>query len=452
MVKAEETIVVGGGFAGLVAAYLLAEQGRSVTVVSRARLGGIAGGISWRAFSLDLGCHIFGNSDDRTTEVLLALLDNNVLPVHMRFASHFGGQRLEGFEIPDLAAVADSGQMILEIAKAASIQHKPAQNLEELLVQRFGPSAASAAAGAFRKIYRTDPRNVAPQAIAATCFKRIRVVEDEVARILKQSPAMDAVIAAGSQDDPMQFYRDCERAPYRAFYPANDGMAGFVKSARRVLDSMGVHFVVGDAIEEVLLGERVSVRTSKQLYTADSCVWTAGMEALERTLLGSSTLQGTSYGVPMALYYYDIDPAHAGPYSYANNFDSDDLVFRAALPSSYGQGTNCPKGRAYLCCEVPTDLDSEVFAHPDDFADKVWHEARALGVVTGSYEYFRTLTAPVSYKVPLAHYDEVATPIREQLAGEERLAITDEWAFTKNGIIGDVERHIGALAAIRRAA
>lgn len=452
MPNTEETIVVGGGFAGLVAAYLLAEQGHAVTVLSRAPLGGIAGGIGWRDFSLDLGCHIFGNSDDRTTEVLLALLDNDVIPVHMRFASQFGGERLEGFEIPNLAAVADSAQMVLEIARAASMEHEPARTLEELLVQRFGPTAAAAAAAAFEKIYRTAPSNVAPEAIAATCFKRIRVVEDEAAHILKQSSALDAVIAAGSQEDPMQFYRDCERAPYRAFYPAKNGMAGFVASAKRVLGAMGVSFAVGDAIEEVQLGARVSVRTSKRVHTADSCIWTAGMGALEKTLVGTRTLEGTSHGVPMALFYYDIDCAQSGPYSYVNNFDSEKLVFRAALPGSYGQGSNCPDGRAYLCCEVPTERDSAVFAHPDDFAATVWDEACALGVVSGSYEHFRTLTTPVSYKVPMAHFASTAKPIREQLEGDHRLVVTNEWAFTKNGIIVDVEGCIGALAATRRAA
>tara|TARA_R110002096_G_scaffold434832_1_gene658110 strand:+ start:115546 stop:116904 length:1359 start_codon:yes stop_codon:yes gene_type:complete len=452
MADSEETIVVGGGFAGLVSAYLLAKEGSAVTVVSRAPLGGIAGGIAWRDFSLDLGCHIFGNSDDQTTEVLLALLKDDVLPVHMRFASHFGGERLEGFEIPDLAAVEDSAQMIFEIAQAAAIEHTPAENLSELLVQRFGPTAANAAAMAFEKIYRTSPAKVAPEAIAATCFKRIRVAEDEVARILKQSPAMDAVIAAGSQEDPMKFYRQCERAAYRAFYPASGGMAGFVRSAKRVLESMQVRFAVGCAIESIDLGERVSVRTSSDVFTADSCVWTAGLEVLEKTLLGTRTLAGTSYGVPMALYYYDIDQAQSGEYSYVNNFDSRDMVFRAALPGSYGQGTNCPEGRRYLCCEVPTDLDSPIFASPDAFAEKVWNEACALGVVHGTYENFRTLTTPVSYKVPMAHYAVAAKPIRAQLSADPRLAIADEWAFTKNGIIVDVERRIGAMKSTRSAA
>lgn len=448
----ENTIVVGGGFAGLVAAYLLASEGRDVTVVSASPLGGVSGGISWRGFSLDLGCHIFGNSDDRTTEVLLALLDDNVLPVHMRFASKFGGRRLEGFELPDLASVADSAQMVFEIAEAVCKDHPPAQNLAELLEQRFGPTAASAAGKAFAKIYRTDPACVAPEAIAATCFKRIRVAEDSIANILKQSPAMDAVIAAGSQDDPMRFHGECERAPFRAFYPSVGGMAGFVASARRVLEDMGVEFVLGEAIQEMQLGASVTVKTKSATVTGERCVWTAGVGALESTLLGEKSLVGTSHGVPMSLFYFDFAAEQSGVYSYVNNYDSEQLVFRAALPGSYGQGTNCPPGRRYLCCEVPTSKDSDVFLNPGAFAAQVWQEASSLGVVRGTYDHVKTLTTPVSYKVPTAHYGALAKPIIERFSHLETLVVTDEWAFTKNAIIVDLEKRIVDLDSSRRAA
>lgn len=448
----ENTIVVGGGFAGLVAAYLLASEGRKVTVVSASPLGGIAGGISWRGFSLDLGCHIFGNSDDRTTEVLLALLDDGVLPVHMRFASKFGGRRLEGFELPDLSSVADSAQMVFEIAEAVCKEHPVARDLSELLVQRFGPTAAAAAAKAFTKIYRTDPASVAPEAISATCFKRIRVVEDSIANVLKQSSAMDAVIAAGSQDDPMRFHGECERAPFRAFYPSVGGMAGFVASAQRVLEAMGVSFVLGEAIEEIQLGDSVTVRTKKSTVIGERCVWTAGVGALEAIALGEESLVGTSHGVPMSLFYFDFAAEQSGVYSYVNNYDSEQLVFRAALPGSYGQGTNCPPGRRYLCCEVPTSKDSDVFQAPAAFADQVWGEACSLGVVHGTYDHVKTLTTPVSYKVPTARYGALAKPIRERFSHLGNLVITDEWAFTKNAIIVDIEKRIREFDSSRRAA
>ncbi len=452
MEEKDHTIVVGGGFAGLVASYLAASQGQAVTLVSASPLGGIAGGVAWGEFSLDLGCHIFGNSHDRTTEVLLALLDNEVLPVHMRFASQFGGRRLEGFELPDLASVADSAQMVFEIAEAVGKEYVPAQNLAELLTQRFGPTAADAAAKAFYKIYRTSPERVAPEAIAATCFKRVRVAEDSIARVLKQSPLMDAVIAAGSQEDPMKYYASCERASYRAFYPSRGGMRGFVDSAKRVLEGMGVRFVLGEAIESMELGSRVEVTTNGSRVVGEQCVWTAGVAALEQVMCGTKELKGTSYGVPMSLFYFDFAEEGSGPYSYVNNYDSDSLVFRAALPGSYGQGTNCPAGRRYLCCEVPTDVEAEVFKAPELFADRVWEEARGLGVVTGGYDAVKTLTTPVSYKVPTAEYAQRAQPVREQFAACSELVISDEWAFTKNAIIVDLEKRMSALASSRRAA
>lgn len=431
---------MGGGFGGIVAAYLLAREGRQVTLVDRRGLGGIAGGVSWEGFSLDLGCHIFGNSSNHTTEILLDLLGGEALPVQMNFASRFGGKVLEGFELPDLSAVASSAQMILEIAQAASEEHLPPETLSQLLLQRFGSTAAQASTTAFKKIYQVDPAEIAPQAIHATCFKRVRVVDDATASVLKESKALDELIAAGSQADPMRFYQACTRYPHRAFYPSKQGMRGFVNAARERLEALGVRFVLGEEIVGLDLESGVRLTTSEGLVQADQCLWTAGLASLETTYLQTSTLAGTSHGVAMVLYYFDIDPSQEGPYSYVNSFEHSDLVFRASLPGKYGQGTNCPPGRSYLCCEVPTTTDSEIFASPDAHVDAVWQDASCFGAVRGQRGRYQTLKTPVSYKIPRADFYSLAAPIRQRLAPLQALSISDEWAFTKNLIVENISK------------
>lgn len=437
-------IVVGGSVTGIVSAYLLKKAGHSVTLLEGKRgLGGVSSGLEWQGFSLDFGCHLFGNEADESTEVLLDLLNGDVVPVEVRFASVLNGKRTEGFELPGLDSFGEdvSAKILLELMQA-NLQSWPApRSLAELLEQRYGKTATALLDRALGKVFPARAEELAPQAVNATTFGRIKAVSDDVARLLKKIPLLDARLAAGSQDDPMRYYRDRVRLyPHRSFYPARAGMRGFVQSATRRLEDMGVRVLLETEIAALEPGESVRLQTSKHgALEADAVLWTTGLGRLERLLGGDNDIASASCDVPMVLYYFAIPKAAETGYSYVNSFDSEDLVFRASVPGNYGR-QNCPEGQSYVCCEVPTRLDRPEWQEPERFTARVWQEAQRLGVATGEPLAVRVQKTPVSYKAPRREFWDKSELLRARLGREPSLVVTDEWAFSTTRTVLEVQR------------
>jgi hypothetical protein len=271
----------------------------------------------------------------------------------------------------------------------------------------------------------------------------VRIVDDEMAQVLKQSPMLDERVAASSQDDPMKFYRD--RAvgfPFRNFYPGKFGMRGFCASATDSLEEQGVRILIECGLENLRFespGARVTLSNGEAL-AVDNVLWAAGIEPLAR-FLGLEELVGRYlHQVPMVLYYYMFDKNIEGEYTYQRNYDPEDLFFTASVPGKYGPGT-CPEGFSYACCEVPTTVDSPQWADPDASARRVWEELVRYGMVTGG-EPVHTLAfkVPTTYKMPKVGFDTLLDAIWEKIGRESPILGVEDWEFSKNDIIRDIEQ------------
>ncbi|WP_428912526.1 FAD-dependent oxidoreductase [Niallia sp. Krafla_26] len=73
--KEYETIIVGGGLAGLTAAALLAKQGKKVLVLERGRLGGRAITMNLKGFKFNFGAHAIYGRDTSTLKNIEKELD-----------------------------------------------------------------------------------------------------------------------------------------------------------------------------------------------------------------------------------------------------------------------------------------------------------------------------------------------------------------------------------------
>jgi phytoene dehydrogenase-like protein len=445
-------LIMGSSMAGIVAAYLLARRGCSVTLLeSRRELGGMNAGVAWDGFQLDYGCHVFGNESDRVTEILLDLLDGAVRPVHLNFASILGGKKTTGFELPSLESLGPDvvGRILVELLAVCEKVHPPANDLQELLTQRYGATAAEVLGAALHKVFRRTADELAPEAIRVTTFGRIRLLDDESSKILKRIPALDERIAAGSADDPMRYYRDRVKVfPARSFYPKSRGMLGFVESAMRRLREMGVKILTEAEPISLSTSPTVTLQTQKHgELKADFLLWTSGLARLEPHFGLDSKLQETTAGVPLVLYYFATDKALETGLHYVNSFDAGDLVFRASCPGAYG-ADNCPPGQSYICCEVPTTLDDPVWKGPERFVGRVWEEAQRFGMAQGDALAWTIQKTPVSYKAPTTEFRCRSEAVRERLRREPRLIVPDEWTFTVNRTIA----HLCELLENRAAA
>ncbi len=447
---AKRWLVVGGGFRGIVGAYLLASAGHDVVLIdsvqSSSDLGGVLSSALWKGFYLDKGCHLFANTNDKITTVIMGLLgEEKAHPVPIHYASVTNGKKTDGFAIPDLNAYGKqaSRDILYELLEVVSEPSAPREaNLQERLNNRYGMRAGQYLAAAFSKMYQVDPADIAPEALSMTPFQRIHFIEDRAADILKESPKLDERVASSSQSDPMRFWRDqAQNFSFREFYPREHGMRGFCEQAAFRLQELGVSFQLGHGVAQLCSDDnRVTlVLSDGQQVDGEQVLWTSGIENLEQAIGLGDSISVHIHCVPTILYYFVIQRGEEGPYTYIQDFDEKDLIFRASVPGSYGMH-NCPEGLSYLCAEISTKLSSPELASPQEHSARVWKELQKYDVVRCE-EPVDTLSVkvPISYKLPKVSYWDAAQQIFDNLKHDQRIAVAEQWKFTKHDIIRSLQ-------------
>jgi protoporphyrinogen oxidase len=453
---ADQWIVVGGGFRGIIGAYLLAQQGQKVVLIERGRaLGGVLNSIPWKGFYLDKGCHLFANEDNLTTRIVMTILEDEFEPVHVRYASVMGGLKTDGIAIPNLGSFGQQvAQTILyEVVEASAEAEQASQNLKRQLEQRFGVTAAGYLARAAYKMYRIESTEIEADALRMTPFRRIKFLDDALANILKQSPSLDARVAASSQNDPMRFYRhQAQEYSFKNFYPKEKGLHRFCEKAEEKLRELGVTILTDTKVEQLTVNTQrarshshVTLRLSTGLELVGKRVlWALGLDVLEQLFGWGRQIAAHIHQVPMVLYYFVIEKDAEGPYTYLQNFSQENRFFRASIPGGYISDSACPDGYSYVCCEVPLSIGSAEWENPKHFAIPVWQELQKYEVVRSHQPIdMLSVTVPSTYKLPKVGYQQAVKQVTERLAHYPQIVGAEAWEFSKNDIIRSLQRALG---------
>lgn len=436
----ESWLVVGGGFKGIIGAYLLASQGKKVTLVERGNnLGGVLNSAYWQGFYLDKGCHLFSNDSDATTEIVMDILQGKFESVSVSYASITNQIKTEGMAIPNLASYGKESvnKILCELIACLNKSEFDCETLQEKLTVRYGNTACHYLEQAVNKMYGINSRDLDADAWGFP-FRRIKFLDDSVANILKESPILDNKIAVSSQSDPMKFVRNRAKAhSFRVFYPKEHGTRGFCEQARQRLTEMGVNILLNAELQKIdFSASEIKVSLADgEVALCDRILWTAGIEVASKFFGCDESIKPYIHNVPMILYYFAIAKNIEGKYGYVHNFDAEDLFFRASVPGSYGKN-NCPEGLSYVCCEIPTKFNSSVWNNPEKFTDRVWQEIQEYQVVKGDrYKDVLTVKIPTSYKLQKVGYKQAIEQINRSLSTENRLIGADKWDFSKTDII-----------------
>lgn len=405
--------IFGGGFRGLVAAYLARMSGHEVRLIEAGKsLGGVLNSVPWNGLHLDLGCHLFDNTSDETTAIIFDMAGGEEAfhPVEVRYGSRTDGATVEGMAIPSFENLTHDRQarMLLGLFEAIEADAGDVTTLSQALETRFGPALARALLPMARKMFAEEPGALSSSALDMGLFKRVSFLDDDLSRRLKQLPEVDDRLAVSSAAAPLEFYSDVSRFPYRNFYPNQGGMGGFTKAAGETLAAIGVEMTIGQGIEEVRQhkdGIATRLSTGEEI-TGDIGISTFAPDAAERVFLGRDTLAGLTHSVPMVLFYFAVRPDALTGVHYMHDFRDDDLAFRCSAPGLYGNQVN-DEGMTYVCAEVPTDMEGDLWADPDAFVPSVWSQMINAGIVQqdGEFRAFRVLKTPKSYSVGAVGYE-----------------------------------------------
>ena len=435
-------VIVGGGFRGIIGAHFLAKAGFPVTIVERnSFLGGVMQSQNWNGFYLDYGCHLFDNAKDDTTEVLLEIMDGDVIPVDVHYASVTEGVKSDGVAIPDYTFLDRTTQQqnMFEVIEAATKSPSENGTLADLLYERFGPALRERLASAGRKMLGVEPDQLEAAAIESTPFGRIRVVPDDMAMLLKNNPLLDNRFAVSSQDDPLKFYRQqATKYPYRNFYPNEHGMGGFCERALDHLQGLGVNIKFQESVRSISKnGGRLRLDLSGgQELEADRVLWATEAGELSQLLLDENPLEQLVHKVSMAVFYFKCPREQVGDYTYVHDFSENSRIFRASAPGVYSQQIDAD-GNTYVCFEVPTKKGSELWDEPDGRLGEVWQEASILGVVHGEQPRDNTvLRLPATFRVPKLGFGNTKDAILARVHSfSDRIFVAQQTAFSKIDII-----------------
>ena len=439
-------IVAGGGFRGITSAKVLADRGCDVTLVERAPfLGAVLWPFEWKEHGLflDKGCHIFGSGDSDHDSTVLEILGDNFYPVDMKTASVLNGVVTDGTAVPDLCSLGGdlAARILVEIIEQAAIAPQgpvDAQTLSEALRVQFGETAARCLEDVIRKIAVAEPGDLAPAALTTTVGSRMRAADDAMSDLLKQIPALDDRIAGNNPADPYKYLGKVNPlVPTRHFYPKSGGTGGFCRDAQRCLTDLGVEILLSTAIESFSAdNSSVNVTLGGVLREFDYMVWALDTGLLSQIALGEDTASDFVHKTPMALYYFLTDTDDIGDKDFIQDYDDSHRIFRVSRAGHYSNQKTAD-GKTYICAEVMTAVGSDLWEAPETFAQQVWDEARALGmVVRETPDDIYVQKTPVSYKHQRVGFEEACHKVTEEVAKQsERVIVTDPMVLGYSAIL-----------------
>ena len=115
--------ILGGGFAGMCAAYLAAKADLEVTIYEpSAAIGGVLRGVEVFGERLDLGCHLFDNDSDELSKILFEIVGSEgfFCPVDPAYKSTLNGIDLSDVAVPDFRDLSEEelGLIVSQIKEA----------------------------------------------------------------------------------------------------------------------------------------------------------------------------------------------------------------------------------------------------------------------------------------------------------------------------------------------
>lgn len=446
-------LVIGGGVRGIIAASLLASRGQHVTLIEQApRLGGVLNSKKQRGLYLDFGCHLFGKSGSQATTLLKDILGNNASAINVRYASVTEGQLHEDIAVPDFTHLSRDTlksvihELVLTGAKYDDDLASPC--FEDLLKKRYGQTLSERLIPAVRKICQADAEELDANTLSKTPLGRIRLfADDQVARWLKQLRFFDDVIAVPMQGIQSLPGEGCARTTGN-YYPAKKGMRGFSDAAEDYLAHAGVNMVLGQKVIRMEhKPSNISITLGNDaVYEAEHMLWASDPGHLEQLLTGANNLQSLAHPVPMILYYFLVPADTEVKYTYLHDYSENTRIYRASSPGFYGHQVN-EQGLSYLCAEVPTNQQTEIWAGAEEYSDEIWKEMRELGMVDlDTPPETIVLQTPVSYPLCKTGYSEAVAAFEASTSHAfPRIHLGDPAAYAKNDIVETMQRTIDAV-------
>ena len=390
-----QSLVIGGGISGILAALLLRERGEDVCLVER---NDSCGGLlrSWTnpaGLSFDYGTHIvqetgvpgidrllFDQIDEKRWHTLRVLKTGN----------YYGGKLNEHSPFIDASRLPEAAyrQGLVDLLCAAPAQAAPA-NAKQALEAHFGATyTREILAPVLQKLYGCGLDELHPAAHGLFGLTRLVALNPEVSRELKKVLRLDDRLAFHS-------YRE-GRSPLRHFYPKTGGIGEWIELLLGKLKAAGVKLLTGEQVRAI----RSEGKTVRAVGLGDGreiecarLVWTLPAGMLPGAAGGDATRAKPPLLRKTTLFHYVFDTPFLTDLHFFSCFEPGMAAFRVTLYPNLGREDAAPIAGPFRCTvEVLSgdELDGE------KLLAKLPAELARMGVV------------PADAKPSFAHRDTVA--------------------------------------------
>lgn len=435
-------IVVGGGFKGMMAAFLLRRNGMSVSLVEKAPfLGGIMYSGEWDGFYIDNGVHLFDSIPKNLAAIVEDVMDGDILPIDFNYASVYNDITTAGLAIPDLVNIPEETQHKILFEVIQCLSHKPSSkpnSAYQKMLELYGPTATDLLSDSMKHIYGVSAQDVEADALRQTAYHRLKFLPDDMALELKKHPLLDKRLAAkravvGKVDD------------FVSIYPGNRGMRGFCQNMHKRLIDMGVNCVLGKGISQLNVerGRLGHVKLDDGTHLdANHIFWGNDYNLLAKSWQQDSKFDERTHATPMVVFYFKVDAEKINNYTYFHQFTPNRYVFRSAAAGLYSKQYD-DTGNSFISVECPAIVGSEFWQTPSLFQTRVWQECMDMGLLKKDAQFIgepKIKKAPVTHRYPKKGYFSLCEELEKDVVATKKVIVLPyKEAFTRREVMFSIE-------------
>ncbi|MEE9392350.1 MAG: FAD-dependent oxidoreductase [Planctomycetota bacterium] len=425
MTKAvDPVLILGGGLAGVSAAYCLSKAGRKVFLFDQEEtVGGLAKSRIYKCehgeFSYDIGPHRFHSMDDRVHDVTLEVLGENKVErdrvsrilLYNQFFDYPLKLQKALWQLPKPVMIRAMFDYYLQIVK--NVFARPDQNhFEGWVVSRFG-----------RKLYEIFFGVYTEKTWGIPCDK---ISADWASQRISQASLWDAV--KKSIFKPKGEVRSLVSSFH---YPKHGGIGEIAISFAREAEKLGAEVHCGATVQSILVkgGEARGIKVKfedgrEETYHSDTILNTIPVTRLlplldpappAEVMEASNSLEHRS----MVFVYLILDREQVSPDHWVYIPEDTLTVHRISEFKNFSEEC-APADKTLVCAEITCDLGDEMWKKNDDELRAIAiHDLEYMGLIKESevletfthrevYAYpLYTLTYREPLEISLAHIDKI---------------------------------------------
>ncbi|MEZ6194198.1 MAG: FAD-dependent oxidoreductase [Planctomycetota bacterium] len=447
----DDILILGGGLAGVTAAYELARQGKTVRLVEREpEVGGLAKSLVYHSkhgdFSYDIGPHRFHSDDKRVHDVTLKVLgENKVERIRMsrillygKFFDYPLKLKKALFQLPKPVMLRAIWDYYVQVMK--NLFTTPDEsNFEAWVVKRFG-----------RKLYEVFFGVYTEKTWGVPCDK---ISADWASQRISQASLWDAV-----KKSIFRPKGEVRSLVSKFNYPRTGGIGEIARSFAREAEKLGAKVHRGTEVEAVIVEDGTAV--GARVRHADGTVETLRAGTVLNTMPITRVTKMLEPAAPpeviaavdslqhrsMVFVYLILDREQVSPDHWVYIPEAKLTVHRISEFKNFSEEC-APAGKTLVCAEITCDLGDEVWNKGDEELRRIaTSDLEYMGLIKAD-EVLETFTHREVYAYPLytLTYREPLAKIIGHLDGIENLDTTGrQGLFKYNNMDHSIAMGLGA--------